>query len=180
MVAFERHEVGKGGKLGPDWVLPLNWGTGIGEQGTARHPFSRDELKKVIGEPQFGNKAKLVVEKGTKGTKATKGTKKGDSVAFVSSVPSLKIKIPMADGNPDSRVYAYEIVVVGDDSKVKLFKNAFFEGANAGVGHEPNHGITEVNIPVSELPAGKKLTIAIRPVSSLGTKGKAIGTAWRV
>ena len=182
MVVFERHEVGKGGKLGPDWVLPLGWGTGNGERGTTPQPFSRDELKKVVGEPQFGKKAKLVAEKGTQATKATKGTKKGDSVAAVSSVasvPSLKIKIPMADGNPDSRVYAYEIVVVGDDPKAKLFKNAFFEGANAGVGHEPNCGITEVEIPVSELPAGKKLTIAVRPVSSLGTKGKTIGTTWR-
>ena len=169
IVVFERHEVGKGGKLGPDWVLPL------GE--FKPHPFSRDELKKTIGEPQFGKKAKLVVAKGMQATKATKGTKKGDSVA---SVPSLKIKIPMADGNPESRVYAYEIVVVGDDPKAKLFKNAFFEGANAGIGHEPNHGVTEVEIPVSELPAGKKLTIDVRPVSSLGTKGKTIGTTVRV
>ena len=169
MVVFERHEVGKGGKLGPDWVLPL------GE--FKPHPFSRDELKKVVGEPEFGKKAKLVVAKGTQATKATKGTKKGDSVA---SVPSLKIKIPMADGNPESRVYAYEIVVVGDDPKAKLFKNAFFEGANAGIGHELNRGITEVEIPAAELPAGKKLTIAVRPVSSLGTKGKTIGTTVRV
>ena len=169
MVVFERHEVGKGGKLGPDWVLPL------GE--FEPHPFSRDELKKVVGEPEFGKKAKLVVAKGTQATKATKGTKKGDSVA---SVPALKIKIPMADGNPESRVYAYEIVVVGDDPKAKLFKNAFFEGANAGIGHEPNHGVTEVGIPVSELPAGKKLTIDVSPCSSLGTKGKAVATTWRV
>ena len=169
MVVFERHEVGKGGKLGPDWVLPL------GE--FKPHPFSRDELKKTIGEPEFGKKAKLVVAKGTQATKATKGTKKGDSVA---SVPSLKIKIPMADGNPESRVYAYEIVVVGDDPKAKLFKNAFFEGANAGIGHEPNKGVTTVEIPFSELPAGNKLTIAVRPVSSLGTKGKTIGTTFRV
>ena len=180
MVVFERHEVGKGGKLGPDWVLPLGWKTGNGVRETGKHPFSRDELKKVVGEPQFGNKAKLVVEKGTK---ATKGTKNGDSVSSVpsvASVPSLKIKIPMADGNPDSRVYAYEIVVVGDDPKAKLFKNAFFAGANAGIGHEPNRGITEVEIPAAELPAGKKLTIAVRPVSSLGTKGKTIGTTVRV
>ena len=168
MVVFERHEVGKGGKLGPDWVLPL------GE--FKPHPFSRDELKKVVGEPEFGKKAKLVVAKGTQATKATKGTKKGDSVA---SVPSLKIKIPMADGNPESRVYAYKIVVVGDDPKAKLFKNAFFEGANAGIGHEPNKGVTTVEIPFSELPAGNKLTIAVRPVSSLGTKGKTIGTTFR-
>lgn len=152
MVVFERHEVGKGGKLGPDWALPL------GE--FEPHPFSRDELKKVVGEPQFGGKAKLVVEKGTKG--------------------AIKIKIPMADGNPDSRVYAYEIVVVGDDPKAKLFKNAFFEGCNLGVGHEPNNGGTTVEIPLSEIPAGKKLTIEVRPVSSLGTKGKTIGTTFRV
>ena len=30
------------------------------------------------------------------------------------------------------------------------------------------------------LPEGKKQTIAVRPVSSLGTKGKTIGTTWRV
>ena len=169
MVVFERHEVGKGGKLGPDWVLPL------GE--FKPHPFSRDELKKIVGEPEFGKNAKLVVAKGTQATKATKGTKKGDSVA---SVSSLKIKIPMADGNPESRVYAYELVVVGDDPKAKLFKNAFFEGANAGIGHEPNHGITEVEIPVSELPPGKKLTIDVSPCSSLGTKGKSVSTTFRV
>lgn len=28
--------------------------------------------------------------------------------------------------------------------------------------------------------AGKKLTVAVRPVSSLGTKGKTIGTTMRV
>ena len=28
--------------------------------------------------------------------------------------------------------------------------------------------------------ARKKLTVAVRPVGSLGTKGKTIGTTWRV
>ena len=191
MVVFERHEVGEGGKLGPDWVLPLGWGTGNGERGTGKHPFSREGLLKSIGSPEFGKKAKLVVEKGSQATKATKGTKDGDSVA---SVPSLKIKIPMADGNPNSRVYAYNVVVVGETGgptavsaaagaepgPPRSFKNVFFSGVNSGIGHEPNNGITEVEIPVSELPAGKKLTIAVRPVSSLGTKGKAIGTTWRI
>ena len=169
MVVFERHEVGEGGKLGSDWVLPL------GEFNP--HPFSRDELKRACGAPEFGKKAKLVVAKGTQATKATKGTKKGDSVA---SVPALKIKIPMADGNPDSRIYAYELVVVGDDIKAQLFKNVFFKGVNSGIGHEPDHGVTPVDIPLAELPAGKKLTIAVSPVSSLGTKGKTIRTTWRV
>ncbi|MBP5791418.1 MAG: hypothetical protein J6W80_04085, partial [Kiritimatiellae bacterium] len=130
-------------------VLPLEWGTG-------KHPFSREGLLKVIGSPEFGKKAKLVAEKATKG--------------------AIKIKIPPADGNPDSRVFAYDVVVVGDDTKARLFKSVYFEGCNVAPGHEPNNGITEVEIPVSELPAGKKLTIAVRPVSSLGSKGKTIGT----
>jgi len=188
MVVFERHEVGEGGKLGPDWVLPLGWGTGNGERGTGKHPFSRDELKKVVGEPQFGKKAKLEVsldrinkiDKIENRGRGLRGNNPDNPVNPVKKEPALRIKIPMADGNPDSRVYAYEIVVVGDDPKAKLFKNAFFEGCNLGVGHEPNNGITEVEIPAAELPSGKKLTIAVRPVSSLGTKGKTIGTTMRV
>ena len=103
MVVFERHEVGQGGKLGPDWVLPL------GQH--KPHPFKRDELAKTLGAPEF--------------------------------------------------------------------KNIYWLGCNLGIGHEPDHGITTVDIPKSELPAGKQLTIAVRPVSSLGTKGKSIGTTWR-
>ena len=154
-VVFERHEVGKGGKLGPDWVLPLNWGTG-------KHPFSREELKKAIGVPEFGKKAKLEVKR--------------DNAAS----PRLRVNIPLADGNPDSRVFAYDVVVLGDDPKKRFFKSVYFEGCNLGIGHEPDNGVTVVDIPVSELPEGKKLTIAVRPVSSLGTKGKTIGTTWRV
>ena len=81
---------------------------------------------------------------------------------------------------PQSRVYAYEVVVVGEDPKARLFKSVFFSGLNLGYGHEPNHGKTTLEIPASELLAGKNLTIAVRPVSSLGTKGKTIGTTMRV
>ena len=155
MVVFERHEVGLGGKLGPDWVLPL------GE--FKPHPFTRNELKKVIGEPQFGKKAKLEV----------KLEKKAEG-------KDLKISIPLADGNPASRVFAYDVVIVGEDRKARMFKSVYFEGCNVAPGREPNNGITEVELPVAELPAGKNLTIAIRPISSLGTKGKSIGTTIRV
>ena len=154
-VVFERHEVGQGGKLGPDWVLPLNWGTG-------KHPFSREELKKAIGAPEFGKNAKLELKMEN------------------SASPFLRVSIPIADGNPDSRPYAYNVVVVGDDPKARFFKSEYFSGVNSGIGHEPNNGVTTVDIPVSELPEGKKLTIAVRPVSSLGTKGKTIGTTWKV
>ena len=78
-----------------------------------------------------------------------------------------------------SRVYAYEVVVVGEDPKARLFKCVFAEGVNLGYGHEPNHGKTTLEIPNDQLPAGKKLAIGVRPVSSLGTKGKSISTTFR-
>lgn len=154
MVVFERHEVGKGGKLGPDWVMPV---MGNGEERS--HPFSTEELKKVIGEPQFGRNAKVEVK-------------------LEKTIGVLRIKIPLADGNPDSRVYAYDVVVIGKDPKKRLFKSVYFEGVNLGIGNEPNGGVTTVDIPQNELPEGRALTIAIRPISSLGTKGKAIAVTY--
>ena len=92
---------------------------------------------------------------------------------------TLNIKIPLADGNPDSRVYAYEVVVAGDDPNKKLHKAVYAAGVNMGIGHEPNNGVTTLEIPASELPPGKTLTIAVRPLTSLGTFGKAIATTIR-
>lgn len=172
MLVVERREFGEhGGSLGPDWVLPLG--------ANMRDSFTLEARKAAIGNPEFPKGAKLAVVKGTQATKATKRTNDGDSVDSVSSVvsvPSLKLTIPNANGNPQSRVYAYEIVVVGDDPKARLFKCVFAEGMNLGYGHEPNHGITMLEIPGDQLPAGKKLTIGVRPLSSLGTKGKTIST----
>ena len=61
MVVFERHEVGEGGKLGPDWIMPLGeWEQvdGKWKMDGRSHPFSRDELAKTVGEPEFGRSAK--------------------------------------------------------------------------------------------------------------------------
>ena len=147
------------GSLGPDWVMPLKWGTGNGERGMNDHPLKAENYAKVIGSPEFPKGAKLEVGKGIDG--------------------SLIIKIPKADGNPDSRSYGFNIVVAGEDG-AKVRKNCYARGYCMGEGFEPNNGITEVEIPASELPAGKRLTVAVRPCSSLGTKGKTIGTIGRV
>ncbi len=194
MVVFERHEVGEGGKLGPDWVLPLgeckmeNGKCKEAEKGKACHPFSREGLLKTIGAPEFPPKAKLEVSSDriskidrieSVGKRAQNGNP-DNRVNPVKNEPALHVKIPMADGSPASRVYAYNVVVVGDDIKARYFKSVFFSGVNSGIGHEPNGGVTKVDMPLSQLPAGKKLTIAARPLSSLGTKGKAIGTTWRI
>ena len=101
-------------------------------------------------------------------------------VKNVPAIPVMRVTIPPADGNPISRPYAYDVVVMGDDLKDRLFKHIYWPGCNLGVGHEPDGGVTTLDIPKSELPAGKKLTIAVRPVSSLGTKGKSVSTTFRV
>ena len=55
-----------------------------------------------------------------------------------------------------------------------ILKSVYAAGANMGIGHEPNGGITTLRIPASELPKGGKLTFAVRPITSLGTHGKAL------
>ena len=153
MMVIERKDFSDGvSSLGADWVMPF---------GKTPHPFSRGELKKVIGEPQFPKGAKLVVEE--------------NSVS-----PCLCVRIPLADGNPSSRAYAYEVVAVGDARAPKLHKAVYAAGVNMGIGHEPNGGVTTLEIPKAELPPGKTLTIAARPLSSLGTKGRPIATEFKV
>ena len=145
MMVLERHDFSDGeASLGADWVMPL------GKRNP--HPLSKDELKKAIGEPQFRKGARMVFEKG-------------------SAPPCLRVKIPRADGNPDSRVYAYEVEVSGEDADKKLLKAVYAAGCNMGIGHEPNHGTTTLVIPRSELPPGKTLTFTVTPLTSLGTRG---------
>ena len=150
MLVIERREFGEGGSLGADWVMPFGK--------YAPHPFSQEELKKVIGEPQFSKSGKLRVE----------------SVKLESGEEAVKISIPLADGNPDSRVYAYEVVVIGEAGSKKLFKAVYAAGCNLGIGHEPDGGVTTLEIAKDELPPGKRLTIAARPLTSLGTYGRPI------
>ena len=166
-VVMDRLEFGKGGRLGLKWVFP------VGKFDTK--PYSRETLTQKIGTPEFQPKAKIEVAKAQVDVETAK---KGEKPR---KEPGIVISIPMADGNPKSRVFAYDVVVMADDDpKKRFFKSVYFSGVNAGVGHEENGGVTTVPIPVSKLPEGKKLTVAIRPVSSLGTKGKTIGKALRV
>jgi hypothetical protein len=178
MLTIERREFGEGGSLGADWVMPF---------GKNPHPFSKDELKKVIGEPQFRKGAKLEVslDRIDKINKIVK-TANDNPVNPVNLVqenpasPKLCVRIPLADGNPDSRVYAYEVVVIGEAGSQKLFKAVYAAGCNMGIGHETNGGVTTLEIPASELPPGQSLTFAVRPLTSLGTTGRPITTEFKV
>ena len=169
MMVVERHEFGTGGKLGRDIVMPY------GKYDP--HPFSKDELKKVIGEPQFRDGAKLEV--GLVSHKEQEKLEVGPSHNSPVSSCSLWLKIPLADGNLDSRVYAYEVVVVGDEGAPKLHKAVYAAGCNMGIGYKPNGGVTTLEIPKSELPPGKPFTFAVRPLTSLGTAGKPIAATFK-
>ena len=131
--------------------------------GQRPHPFSKAELKKVIGGPQFSKSGKLRVE----------------SVKLEGTDEAVRLSIPLADGNPGSRVYAYEVEVSGEDGDKKLLKAVYAAGVNTGVGREPNGGVTTLEIAKDELPPGKTLTFAVRPLTSLGTSGKAIATEFK-
>ena len=96
------------------------------------------------------------------------------------NIQCLCVRIPLADGNPDSRVYAYEVVVIGEARSQKLFKAVYAAGCNMGIGHETNGGVTTPEIAKDELPPGKSLTFAVRPITSLGTSGRPIITDFKV
>lgn len=145
MVVFERHEFGKGGKIGVDWIMPL------GKYDP--HPFDRSELLKVIGKPQFRPGAELKVERG--------------------AAQTVKLSIPPADGNPKCRVFAFDVAVTAEKSAepTKPLKCVFATGCNMNAAHAPNGGVTTVELKKDELPSGQTLTFTVTPRSCLGTSG---------
>ena len=181
-VVMDRREFFRGGRIGPPWVFP------IGQFETK--PYSRETLATKIGNPEFRPKAKIQTYMDTVATngKVILPKRVEDLIAHMyrkperkDEKPSMWIEIPMADGNRKSRVFSYDIVIMADDDpKNRYFKSVFFAGVGFGEGHEDNDGITLVDVPIEKLPKGKELTIAVRPVSSLGTKGKTIGTTLKV
>lgn len=144
MLVISRREFGAGGSLGEDWVMPFGK--------VSPHPFSKEGLKKAAGEPQFREGAKLVVEEGKEEGK------------------EIKISIPLADGNPKCRVYAYEVEIAGKTCVVR--KAIYAAGCNLGMGHEPGGGVTTLFVGKLELPKGERLSVSATPLTSVGTRGK--------
>ena len=156
------------GSLGPDWVMPLSGFT------PDDHPLREENYVKVIGSPEFSKDAKLEVSL-EKVDKVEKIPPEPGAENHAKRETVLRIKIPKADGNSATRVYGYNVVVMGEDGK-KVKKSVYARGYCMGVGFEPEGGVTTLEIPQADLPPGKKLTIAVRPCSSLATKGKAIAS----
>ncbi len=161
-LVISRREFGIGGSLGADWVMPL----GAYEP----HALSRDELKKRIGEPQFRDGASITVAEGTMPPPPDHPEQPGK--------PALRLDIPLADANPASRVYGYDVVIAGAEDAPKLCKSFYAAGGNLPIGHEPNGGVTTVFVPKAQLPKGDQLTVAVRPVTSLGTAGRPLSCSY--
>lgn len=177
VMTIERREFGLGGKLGCDWVMPLGK--------FKPHPLSLDECKKKIGVPQFPAGAALTVSKGKVFPFLTEVQRREIAKTGQPYRPAktqgIIIKIPNANGNPESRAMAYEAEFLGekeDGSVEKVVKAIFAVGCNLAIGHEPDGGVTTLALPLTDLPksVNKKVKIAVYPLTSLGTKGKAIGT----
>ena len=191
MVVFERHEFGKGGKIGADWIMPL------GKYDP--HPFVQSELLKAIGKPQFRKGAKLEIcncgnvesckqplsngqDANSKSSDETASQPMGNS-----AIPqSLKISIPPADGNPKCRVFAYEVAVCASplsptqppptqtlttQTPKPFSKLVFATGCNVSAAHAPKGGVTAVEFKREELPPGGELAFRVTPRSCLGTSG---------
>ena len=67
-----------------------------------------------------------------------------------------------------------------DAAKCGTYVSLYGGRVHMGIGHEPNGGVTTLEIAKDELPPGKTLTFAVRPLTSLGTSGKAIATEFKV
>lgn len=171
MLVIERHDCSDGvASLGADWVVPL----GVYKP----HPLAESELKKAIGEPQFPKGAKLKIVSCMTALDEGEATDAGAGKKS-KKVPGVKLTIPPANGNPDSRVYAYEAEITGSDDSPVVRKAVYAVGCNMGIGHEPNKGVTTLEIPKYELPHGKELTFSVKPITSLGTAGNPITANFR-
>lgn len=152
MVVFERRDFHFGGKVGPDLVLPLGH--------YEPKPFSARALEEAFGLPAFAKDAK-------------------PKVAVLEDAVTLEI--PAALANDRARVYLYDIVIVGDEGKdAALRKCVYAAGCDFAQDCAAARGPTKVVVSRSELPKGRMLMFAVRPVSSLGTAGRAISVSARI
>ena len=159
-VVIERHDFNVGhnnARIGPDWVMPV-----AGERYTkANHPFSQTELKKTdreLGAPQFPSGAALAIDE-----------RQG----------SVRITIPNANGNANTRVFIYnvEFSALGQDS---FWKSIYATGCDDGAGYERNGGVTVLDVSKWDLPPGRVFAVRAVPVSPLGLEGDPVSATLSV
>jgi len=143
-LVISRRDFTNGGSLGPDWVMPL------GEY--KPHPFSPKRFSETIGAPEFASGAKL---------------------ELASSEQEIVIGIPAARASEKARAYVYDVAVVGDGG-AKFNTVVFADGSDVAADNKQALGPTTVKVAAGDVPAGAKLKVTVKPISSLGVCGKPI------
>ncbi len=154
-LVIERREFVGGEKVGPDWVVPLD--------GTKPFAFSTRSAGMVA--PEFADGAKVTVERGI--GKDRKGT----------PTDQVTVRFPAAKASATSRVFDYEVRAVAyheDVDYTVATKRVFSESFHLPPSREVAEGACVFS--AAELPAGRPLRFAVRPVECYGRKGRAIVT----
>jgi len=142
-VVLSRRDFFHGGSLGPDWVMPLGVCEGL-------NPLSPEGLAQTSGAPAFAS---------------------GAEIKAVLAKDALKMQIPAANAQPNARAYIYDIAIKGEEDQPKWRSCVYAAGCDFAADHALARGATKVSVPVKDLPQGKKLLVAVRPISSLGVRG---------
>ena len=150
---IERREFVYGEKLGPDWIVPLD--------GSRAFAFETRGAKMVA--PEFAPDAKVALSVGIGKDRNGKDT------------PQVTVSFPAAKPSATSRVLDYEIRALAYDYDVDhevASKRVHAAGFFLPPAREATTG--SCVFAVSELPAGKTVRFAVRPVECYGRKGHEI------
>ena len=151
-IVAERRDFVGDQPLGPDWVVPL--------------PAKRDGSFSLAGRraaasaPQFPAGAEIKVVRCVRETRG--------KVAK----PSVAIQFPPANAGT-SRVYHYEVAVIGPGGDELSFKRVLSPGWSAGKGSERYLKPCPCVFAEDELPRGD-FVFEVRPIGWLGTKGRPL------
>ena len=157
---IERREFVYGEKLGPDWIVPLD--------GSKAFAFETRAAKMVAPEFAPGAKVSLSAAVG----KNRKGV----------DTPQVTVSFPAAKPSATSRVLDYEVRALAytyDVDHEVASKRVHAEKFYLAPAREAKSGTCV--FALSELPAGKTVRFAVRPVECYGKKGHEIVSApWKV
>lgn len=101
----------------------------------------------------------------------------GSAVSAVLAGGALKLKFPQALGEPQARVFKYEVTVESEGAETRSheFMDPRFNKAPSQKDAEEN---VQLMVRAKSLPPGEKYRVSVTPCDSLGNKGKAISSEW--
>jgi hypothetical protein len=101
----------------------------------------------------------------------------GSTVSAVLAGTFLKMKFPQALGEPNARVFKYEVTVESECAETRSheFMDPRF---NKAPSQKDAKESVQLMVRAKSLPPGEKYRVSITPCDSLGNKGRAISSEW--